>query len=200
MFSQVNFSPTRLYLMIRNHIWLKRHKLLLVSATAGTLVILIFGMAASQRTGRMLHMVLYPLFLFGSGFIVTARAFPELDDVKTSGPWLMIPASTFEKFCSRLFLTSFGYVAGSIVVYFIVTMISKGLNQMIFEFSHPVFNPLDPWVRYNIALYLVLQSMFLVGAIYFRRFAFVKTILFLSLLSLVFLVGFLVMSKWILGD
>jgi len=85
-------------------------------------------------------------------------------------------------------------------VYFMVAVISKGLNQMIFEFSHPLFNPLDPWVRYNAALYLVLQSLFLVGAIYFRRFAYVKTILFLSLLSLVFLIGLFVMSKWILGD
>jgi len=194
------FNPLRFYLMVRNTIWLKRYKILLVSATVGTLVVLILGLAASQRTGGVLHRILYPLFLYGSGFIVTARAFQELDDVKTAGTWLMIPASTFEKFCSRLFLTSFGYVAGSLVVYFIVTLISKSLNQMIFGFSHSLFNPLDPWVRHNTSLYLVLQSMFLVGAIYYRRFAYVKTILFLSLLSLVFLVGFLVMSKWILGD
>jgi len=194
------FNPLRFYLMVRNTIWLKRWKILLISATVGTLVVLICGVAASQRTGMILHQVLYPLFLYGSGFIVTARAFQELDDVKTAGTWLMVPASTFEKFSSRLFLTSFGYVAGSMLVYFIVAMFSKGLNQMIFGFSHPLFNPLDPWVRYNAGLFLVLQSMFLVGAIYFRRFAYVKTILFLSLLSLVFLIGIFVMSKWILGD
>jgi hypothetical protein len=200
MNKSILFNPLRFYLMVRNTIWLKRWKILLISATVGTLVVLICGIAASQRTGMILHKVLYPFFLFGSGFIVTARAFQELDDAKAAGTWLMIPASTFEKFTSRLFLTSVGYVAGSMLVYFMVTVISKGLNQMIFEFSQPLFNPLDPWVRYNAALYLVLQSMFLVGAIYFRRFAYVKTILFLSLLSLVFLIGFFVMSKWILGD
>ena len=200
MNKSIQFNPLRFYLMVRNTIWLKRWKILLISATVGTLVVLICGIAASQRTGMILHQVLYPFFLFGSGFIVTARAFQELDDAKAAGTWLMIPASTFEKFSSRLFLTSVGYVAGSMLVYFMVSLISKGLNQMIFEFSQPLFNPLDPWVRYNAALYLVLQSMFLVGAIYFRRFAYVKTILFLSLLSLVFLIGFFVMSKWILGD
>jgi len=200
MNKSILFNPLRFYLMVRNTIWLKRWKILLISATVGTLVVLICGIAASQRTGMILHQVLYPFFLFGSGFVVTARAFQELDDAKAAGTWLMIPASTFEKFSSRLFLTSVGYVAGSMLVYFMVAVISKGLNQMIFEFSHPLFNPLDPLVRYNAALYLVLQSMFLVGAIYFRRFAYVKTILFLSLLSLVFLIGLFVMSKWILGD
>jgi hypothetical protein len=200
MFNQASFSPSRFYMMVCNTIWLKRYKILLVSATVGTLVVLILGLAASQRTGGVLHQILYPLFLYSSGFIVTARAFHELDDIKTAGTWLMIPASTFEKFSSRLFLTSFGYVVGSLVVYFLVVLISKGLNQMIFGFSLPLFNPLDPWVRYNAGLYLVLQSMFLVGTIYFRRFAYVKTILFLALLSLVFLIGFFVMSKWILGD
>ena len=200
MNKSILFNPLRFYLMVRNTIWLKRWKILLISATVGTLVVLICGIAASQRTGMILHQLLYPLFLFGSGFIVTTRAFQELDDAKAAGTWLMIPASTFEKFSSRLFLTSIGYVAGSMLVYFMVAVISKGLNQMIFEFSHPLFNPLDPWVRYNAALYLVLQSLFLVGAIYFRRFAYVKTILFLSLLSLVFLIGLFVMSKWILGD
>jgi len=119
------FSPLRFYLLARNALWLKRYKILLVSATAGTLVILIFGLAASQRTGGMLHQVLYPLFLYGSGFIVTARAFQELGDVKTAGPWLMLPASTFEKFASRLFLTSFGYVAGSMLVYFLIALIQR---------------------------------------------------------------------------
>jgi len=70
----------------------------------------------------------------------------------------------------------------------------------VFGFSHPVFSPFEPWIRYNAGLYLVLQSMFLVGAIYFRRFAYVKTILFLSLLCLAFMIGFFVMSKWILGE
>jgi hypothetical protein len=194
------FSPLRFYLMVRNTLWLKRWKILLISATVGTLVVLIFGLAASQGTGGFLHPVLYPFFLYGGGFIVTARAFQELDDVKTAGTWLMLPASTLEKFTSRLFLTSFGYVVGSILVYLIVTFISKGFNQIVFGFSHPLFNPFEPWIRSNAVLYLVLQSMFLVGAIYFRRFAYVKTILFLSLLCLAFSIGFLVMFKWILGD
>jgi len=200
MYNPRLFSPMRLYLMVRNTLWLKRWKIMLISATVGTLVVLIFGLAASQGTGGFLHPILYPLFLYGGGFIVTARAFQELDDVKTAGAWLMLPASTFEKFISRLFLTSFGYVAGSILVYFLVVSISKGFNQIVFGFSPPLFNPFEPWIRSNAGLYLVLQSMFLVGAVYFRRFAYVKTILFLSLLSLAFSIGCLVMFKWILGD
>ena len=197
---QISFSPTRVYLMVRNTLWLKRYKICLVSATVGTLVILIYGVAASRGSGGILHPVLYPLFLYGSGFIVSARAFQELDSIKTAGAWLMLPASTLEKFLSRLFLTSFGYVAGSMLVYFLVTLISKGINQVLFGFSQPLFNPFDPWIRFSAGLYLVLQSMFLAGAAYFRRFACVKTVLFLSLLSLTFLAGFLLMSKWILGQ
>jgi hypothetical protein len=197
---QAIFSPLRFYLMVRNTLWLKRRKILLVSATAGTLVLLICGVAASQRTGRVLHQVLYPMFLYGSGFIVSARAFQELDDVKTAGAWLTIPASSFEKFTSRLFLTSFGYVAGSMAVYFLVAMISNGVNQMLFGFSQPPFNPFEPWLLHSAGLYFVLQSLFLVGAIYFRRFAYIKTILFLSLLSLVLSIGSMIMFKWILGE
>jgi hypothetical protein len=74
------------------------------------------------------------------------------------------------------------------------------INRSLFSFACPWFSPFQTSVILSIGLYTVLQSLFFVGAIYFRRLAFIKTMLFLMLLGLALFVFGLVGFKAILGS
>lgn len=194
-----HFSPKRFYLLMRNTIFINATKILIVTGVAGTLVILVSGLSAFRHTGDQLHIGLYLFFLFVSGILVSSNAFGSLREDISAGAWLTLPASIFEKFASRLFLTSIGYVFATALIYFVISVLSEGLNQILFAYSHPLFNPFESKVWILMTVYIVLQSVFLTGSIFFRRFAFIKTLLFLSILCLALVLFFFLAIKIILG-
>ena len=57
--------------------------------------------------------------------------------------------------------------------------VSELINRAVFGFGHSLFNPFRRDVLTLVLVYLVLQGVFLVGSVYFRKLAFVKTSLFM---------------------
>ncbi len=194
-----HFSLSRFYLLSRNTIFNNVSKIFIVIAVVGALVILVSGLSAFRQTGDQLHIGLYVFFLFISGILVSSGAFGSLREDINAGAWLTIPASIFEKFTSRLFLTSIGYVLATALIYFAISALSEGINRVLFDYSHPLFNPFTSKIWIPMTVYLVVQSVFLTGSIFFRRFAFIKTLLFLSILSLALVLFFFLALKIILG-
>jgi len=193
------FDFKRFFLLVRNTVWVNKKPILVVAGTIGSLVLLLSGISAFGKTGSKIHQGLYPMILFVSGFLVTSNAFRELRSEKTAGAWLTLPASALEKLASRLFLTSVGYLVGTMAFYFMIALISETLNRLVFNFSNPMFNPFSTAILTSVAVYMVLQSLFFVGAIYFRRFPFIKTILFLSMVCLVLILFVILVSKLFFG-
>ncbi len=122
------------------------------------------------------NLVFYPLTLFIGGFIFTSICFGELANEQSRISYLTVPASVFEKVGSRLLVTSVGYVIVSAGFYFLFTLAAFAVNRLLFGVSHPIFNPGHPVILLCMALYLVTQSVFFLGAVYFRNNAFIKTI------------------------
>lgn len=193
------FNPKRFYFLIRNALWQNQLKILLVTGVVAILVFLLSGMSAIRQIPRNPHVGIFLVFLFTSGFLVSANAFRDLSNDKSAGSWLMLPATTLEKYTSRLFLTSIGYLMGTTMIYFVISVVSELINQMMFGFAHDFFNPFNDVVLKSAAIFIVLQSIFLLGAIYFRRFAFIKTVLFLLLVFLALVFLLIISMKWILG-
>jgi hypothetical protein len=89
------------------------------------------------------------------------------------------------------------YVILTMLIYFIFSLLSEGLNWLLLNRHHPLFNPFDQSVLRGVALYFVLQAPFLVGAIYFRKHSLSKTILgLLGNAFVFFVVG--VFSIWLI--
>ncbi|MCP4131116.1 MAG: hypothetical protein GY754_09060 [bacterium] len=130
--------------------------------------------------------VFYPLTLFIGGFIFTSQSFSELNQEQSRIFYLTIPASSLEKLISKLMITSFGYIVVSLVLYFLFSVILFLINSGIFGFAHPVFNPYHPVILRSIGVYFVTQSLFLFGAVYFRKNAFMKTVVWVFVLTLVY--------------
>ena len=55
--------------------------------------------------------------------------------------------------------------------------VSEALDRLVFGVGHGFFDPFTPAVLQALVRYVVLQSFFLLGSIWFRKLAFVKTVL-----------------------
>ncbi len=131
----------------------------------------------------------FALTLFIGGFIITSRAFTELHTKSRNHDWLMLPASPIEKFLSRLLLSSLGVGLGSIIYFFLFSLLGSGITAIVFGRAYPLFNPADGTVWLMVLHYIVLQSLFFAGAVYFKKAHFIKTVLVLT--AFVFVVALL---------
>jgi hypothetical protein len=132
--------------------------------------------------------VFYPLTLFISGFIFTSISFRDLDRDESRISFLTLPASVLEKFMSKLLITSIGYVIVSLALFFIFSVAAFLISHLIFGYSHPVFNPLSKDIGHCIILYMIMQSAFLSGAVYFRGNAFFKTIVSAFVICIIYVI------------
>jgi hypothetical protein len=130
------------------------------------------------------HAGFFVQLLFFGGFIVTSLAFREVHQNGAGIFYLAIPASTFEKLASKLLITSVGFVLGSAVFYTATAALSEGVNRLVFGWNHALFNPFNRTVLRAAAIYLVTQSVYLLGSVWFRKLAFVKTALWATLFAI----------------
>jgi hypothetical protein len=196
MRTQNIFHPTRFYLLVRNVIVLNKSAILIVSAAVGGILLFLSALDVLGGYRPRFHQGLYLGVLYLGGLIVTNRIFREFHDPVKGPAWLLIPASLLEKVSSRIALSTVMYVITTIIIYFSFSLLSEGLNWLLFRRHHPLFNPLDQWVLRGVVLYIVLQAPLLVGAIYFQKHSLSKTILVFLGYTFVFFVV-VVISMWL---
>jgi hypothetical protein len=191
------FSIRRLGLLLRRDFSVGYRSVFIAMAAVGGFVILASLLSALGGQTGPIHFRMYFLLLFLGGYIVTSMIFKELHTGSQNLVYLTLPGSSLEKYASKLLVSSLGYAAGSLLFYTAVSAASEGLNRLIFDRGHELFNPFTRPVLLAVAVYLVTQAVFLVGSVYFRKLAFIKTNLVLGLygLTVVFVV---MLAVWIL--
>ena len=177
---ETSFQPKRIYLLIRNAIVLNRSSILISTAALAGVLILISLADAYGSLSPHFHRNAYLIVFFPAGFLLTSRTFKTLHDPVKGYAWLLLPASNLEKALSRILLTTLIYIVGSLVVYLLFSFVCEGLNQVILGRRHPFFNPLDRVILNCVLTYISIQAPFLIGAVYFKKHALSKTVLFLS--------------------
>ncbi len=138
------------------------------------------GFAPAAYTG------LFPNFLFLGGLIITSLAFAE-DMFSKNGQqeWLMLPATSLEKFLSKGLLTLVAYPLALIALFFLSSLIIEPLQLLFFGNPVTLFNPFTKAMASQLALYWVWHSIFLLGSTYFHKGHFFKTILSLGVIGIV---------------
>ena len=131
------------------------------------------------------HMIFYALTMYIGGFILTSRAFGELHRPLSRISFLNLPASVLEKFLSMLLLTSLGYGLLVWISYPIYMWVTTGLAEWWFGRSFRTFSMFDYHALLHLKLYLVIQSVFLLGAATFNRFALPKTLISLFIANMI---------------
>jgi hypothetical protein len=61
------------------------------------------------------------------------------------------------------------------VFYTAAAAASEGINRLVFGFGNAFFNPFDRHVLESLGYYLVAQSVFLLGSVWWRKLAFLRT-------------------------
>lgn len=163
----------RLYQLIINDLRMHAKTILIVTLTLMMLSVLMpFYVTGSAGT--------YLFILYVGGIIITSLAFNDIHDRTKANLYLTLPCSNLERFLSKWFLTSIGFAIGVLIIYFIFSLVIAALN--FFLFRHPL-NIFQPILWSSIWKYILLQSIFLFGAIRFKRFSFIKTMFFICFVT-----------------
>jgi len=184
------FSPRRFgRLLLRELASGYRGVLIAMAAVAGGIIVVsAFGALGMSLRGAPVGVVqgdayfrFFQELLFLGGFITTSLAFREVWQNGSGIAYLTLPGSLFEKFVVKLLVTSVGFAAGTLVFMSATAAVSEVLDRAVFGAGHGFFNPFTSAVFQAVARYLVIQSFFLLGSIWFRKLAFVRTVLWIVL-------------------
>jgi hypothetical protein len=191
------FSAQRLLQLIKRTINLNFHNWTIGFLAVGGLIAAIWFVPILLPTeawhGYHTY-ALFPAFIFfyiAGGLYLTSSLFDELHEPGTAQLGLTLPALASEKIAAAwitgyLLFTIAAFAAFSIlvpVIYF-VTLIAVEAD-MTFSLYSPLIND----AHSQFFGYLLYQGFFLFGAVYFRKLNFLKTIVLLILLFILFTMG-----------
>ncbi len=176
------FSVPRMLNFMRRQAALNFSSLMIAAgAVFGALLVisLLVGYFGPQNIPNLINVYLVTFFI--CGLVFTARIFAELHIPQKSYAWLTLPVSTGEKFWGSWLLSSPVFIllffAVCSFLYFIACITGNSIDAYTQMFSKSVGKA--------IATFVVIQSIFFLGAVYFRNNNFMKTIFALFLIATV---------------
>ena len=182
-----NFSFARLWWLLRADFASGYRTLVTVSATlAGIILIASLISFESAGAAQVFFLSWYGGMLYVWGSIASSRAFGELHDKARNGAYLLIPASAIEKTVARLLAVTVGLSVYLLIFTTVVALLVAGVHLLLPGGGHGLFNPMDPRLWPVITGYLFVQSLFFLGAAWFRRRHFIKTALAVTLAAIGF--------------
>lgn len=197
------FDIKRFTLLVLKH-WADNKKRYILSLLAyfGLLILwFLFGMLISENyfIPKDIQYVTFYFSLFAIGTFYASQYFSDLSSRAKGSHFLLVPASSFEKFfCSlfytvvlfSLFVAAAFYIADVIMVNVANVLprvdldVRKSEIVNVFKLEMVRFNP-DVAI-YLFPLFFSVQSLFLLGSVYFRKYNFIKTIITCFLIFLLF--------------
>ncbi len=137
------------------------------------------------------------LFLYISGFIFAARSFKFFNFTPSGMHYLLIPATHLEKVTTSILLSIFYYFAMILLTYTVGTILGTTIGNAVFNLNNPIQFELFQSPEYNYVInngihtsyksgpgllnmfiaFAGIQSVFILGSIYFKGNAIAKTIL-----------------------
>jgi hypothetical protein len=173
------FSLQRFARVLRNDALRGYRSVLVVSGTAA-LVMLLISLAGAYDgvvgEGPRFYRIFFLIALFAWGTIATSVCFGDMHGRNTNMPFLLLPASALEKTLSRLLLHTVGVVVYLLVFTTALSWLAEGLNVVSFGVRRAFFSPFDSLVWLLMPYFICTQALFFLGAAWFRKVHFVKTV------------------------
>jgi hypothetical protein len=187
------FNPRRFLLLIRNDLFFNRSYFLISSGVVAGILLFFSTLARMNQVGPQFYpdfyQTAYSIILFLGGILITGKIFQRLHNNVKGSTWITLPASILEKFVSRLILLTVIFPIALTVLIFLISLIAVCIHVLFMSSSLGIFNPFDKNILSTITGYIVLQSPFLLGAIYFKKNSMAQTFLaiigYLILLALI---------------
>ncbi len=177
------FNLTRLGQFIKRQLYMNISSMWIAIAAIVGVLLVISALVAVFNPDAVYNLVpLYLVVLFLGGFIFTSRIFNEMHSPQKSFAFLTLPVSAVEKVVGALLIVAPVYLitamAGIFMLSFLSAMVA-GQSANLPELTDSTF------IR-TIGSFLVVQTFFFVGATAFKGNNFLKTLLALFLIALVF--------------
>lgn len=152
--------------------------------------ILLMTTFASESDSHLLNITwpkFYHIGFWVTGILISGMAFSDFRNKEKTMSYLMIPATSLEKFLSILLLVTVGFV----LVYTSVFGVFNLLNSLIISsisdsLSLAFFNPFNSYVWITIAVFIPIQSVFLAGAATFQKIPIFYTALYFFIFMLIY--------------
>ena len=118
--------------------------------------------------------IMFMMILLLAGTMFTSTIFADLGDKKKAIPWLLLPASHFEKFLVAWIYSFIVFLIIYTLSFYLVALFVLSIKPMeggsaeMFDLSH--INALEIYL-----MYAFLHSVAIYGAIYFEKLHFIKT-------------------------
>ena len=194
-------SLQRLALVLRNDVLRSYRSALVISGTAALVALLIsLGITYYGEVGgtALFYRIFFLAALFAWGTIATSVSFSDLHGRGTNAAFLLLPASALEKTLSRLFIYTVGLVVYLLVFTTALSWVLEGINTLWVGERRAFFSPFDSVGWLLLPHFIVTQALFFLGAVWFRKVQFVKTVA--SVIAIVIgLAAFAVLVAWLLG-
>jgi hypothetical protein len=170
-------SPQRVLWLLRADV-LRNHRSWLVTSGTVALVALVFSWfgAWDGIVGPGFYDRVFVAMLFGWGTITTSQAFADMHGRGSNTAFLLLPASALEKTAARLLLHTVGIFVYLLVFTTVLSFVLEGINAIFFDVRREMFLPFDRTAWWIFPHYLVVQGVFFLGAAWFRKVHFVKTV------------------------
>lgn len=179
-----SFNLKRFGLILRTETIPAYKAALITFAAVGGLMFIINIASVSSWDKWNMHLVFYPLVLFLTGLLTTSYTFRDMHSKSLGYAYLTLPGSRLEKYAAKFLLTSVGMIVGTMVLYFIVSLVSAGVTKLAFGVNHGLFNPFEPLIWKLIPHYVIAHSLFFLGAVVFKKLSFLKTVLALTVFGI----------------
>jgi hypothetical protein len=192
------FSARRLLLLLRDEV-ARRYRVHLIASGVLALITIV-GPIAFGATSIPLNLYrgLFIGVMFVWGTISTSLALTDLHDRTANSAFLLLPATALEKTLAPLILNTVVFVVYLLVFMSALSLVGELLEWLPRGPRNDVFSPFDRVVWIVIPHYLVAQSVFFLGAAWFRKAHYVKTLLAIGVISSAVLAINLAFA-WVLG-
>jgi hypothetical protein len=172
-------SWQRLVWVLRNDVMRSYRSVLVISGTAALVALVVsLGIGYFGQVGRteLFYRIFFLAALFAWGTIGTSASFSDLHGRATNMAFLLLPASALEKTVSRLLIYTVGLIVYLLVFTTALSWVLEGINVLWLGERREFFSPFDRVAWALLPHFIVTQALFFLGAAWFRKVQFVKTV------------------------
>ncbi|OQY34618.1 MAG: hypothetical protein B6241_04125 [Spirochaetaceae bacterium 4572_59] len=180
-------NTKRLLRLCRKDYYTTRRQIILAAATIGAFIFLIGLIGGKDRpVSPSSYNSYFTIILYLGGIITTAAIFKDRHDRDSIHNWLMLPASTLEKYLVRFLFSTVGLILITLITVWLSSFITSLALFLLYGHSFSLFNFTDKrdiWLI--IQGYLALHPFFFLGAAWFRKNQIIKTLLTLFIIQII---------------
>ena len=197
------FSFRRTTLLMGRYMALNfKHYAVIFSTMCGVLVgislLKTWSNGGAYDTDSLLQMG--KLFIFLMGLIITSTIFKELGAKTRGWFYMMLPANPLEKLLANWLISSVVYAVVASVVLVLTSMVNSLFISLIFNEAFYIVNPFRMEFLKLLLHFCIIQSVFFLGAIYFEKNNFFKTLLAIVVFNMGLMVIIGIVAKFILNS